>query len=98
MANAPRESTLAALGPSNLTPNNPISGLTVSGNGPSLRTRLMIEGPILSTLLRLSLPNIVLMVVQAAMGALETYYVSGLGTDALAGVIGAGIWRRGMRA
>jgi putative MATE family efflux protein len=46
----------------------------------------MLEGPIMPTLLRLALPNIVLMVVQAAMGALETWYVSGLGTEALAGV------------
>jgi putative MATE family efflux protein len=46
----------------------------------------MLEGPILPTLVRLALPNIVLMVVQAAIGALETWYVSGLGTEALAGV------------
>jgi MATE family, multidrug efflux pump len=50
------------------------------------RTRAMLEEPILPTLLRLAWPNIVLMVVQAAVGALETWYVSGLGTDALAGV------------
>jgi MATE family, multidrug efflux pump len=54
--------------------------------GRSARTRQMLEGPIVPTLLRLALPNVVLMVVQAAMGALETYYVSGLGTEALAGV------------
>jgi putative MATE family efflux protein len=52
----------------------------------SPRTRQILEGPIVSTLLRLALPNVAVMVVQAAVGALETYYVSGLGTAALAGV------------
>jgi putative MATE family efflux protein len=50
------------------------------------RTQAMLEGPILPTLLRLALPNVLLMTVQASIGALETWYVSGLGTDALAGV------------
>ncbi|MFI5400395.1 MAG: MATE family efflux transporter [SAR324 cluster bacterium] len=52
----------------------------------SPRTRLILEGPIVPTLLRLALPNVAVMVVQAAIGALESYYVSGLGTDALAGM------------
>jgi putative MATE family efflux protein len=52
----------------------------------SPRTRLILEGKIVPTLLRLALPNVAVMVVQAAIGALESYYVSGLGTDALAGV------------
>lgn len=52
----------------------------------SPRTRQILEGPIVSTLLRLALPNVAVMVVQAAVAALESYYVAGLGTDALAGV------------
>jgi len=52
----------------------------------SPRTREMLEGPIVATLLRLALPNVAVMVVQAGVGALETWYVSGLGTEALAGV------------
>jgi MATE family, multidrug efflux pump len=50
------------------------------------RTRLLLEAPIASTLLRLATPNILVMFVQASVGLIETYFVAKLGTDALAGV------------
>jgi len=50
------------------------------------RTRVLLEAPIGRTLLRLALPNVVVMVVQSAIGLIETYFVARLGTDALAGV------------
>lgn len=50
------------------------------------RTRLLLESPIGSTLLRLAAPNIVVMVAQAAVGLIETFFVGKLGTDALAGM------------
>jgi putative MATE family efflux protein len=50
------------------------------------RTRSLLEAPIAPTLLRLAAPNMVVMVVQAAVGLVETYFVGRLGTDALAGV------------
>jgi len=50
------------------------------------RTRALLEAPIGPTLLRLALPNVVVMVVQSAIGLIETYFVAKLGTDALAGV------------
>src|SRR6476619_3760914 len=50
------------------------------------RTRLLIEAPIARTLLRLAVPNIVVMVVQASVGLIEMYFIGHLGTDALAGV------------
>jgi len=50
------------------------------------RTRALLEGPIATTLLRLAAPNMLVMVVQATVGLLETYFVGKLGTDALAGV------------
>jgi putative MATE family efflux protein len=50
------------------------------------RTRALLEAPIVPTLLRLALPNVAVMVVQSAIGLIETYFVAGLGTDALAGV------------
>lgn len=50
------------------------------------RTRRLLEGPIVPTLLRLAMPNIVVMVMQAAIGLIETYFVARLGLDALAGV------------
>jgi putative MATE family efflux protein len=50
------------------------------------RTRQLLEGPIVATLLRLAAPNVLVMFVQASVGLIETYFVARLGTDALAGV------------
>src|SRR5256885_9878374 len=50
------------------------------------RTRALLDGPIAPTLLRLAAPNMVVMLVQAAAGLVETYFIGKLGTDALAGV------------
>ena len=50
------------------------------------RTRLLREGPIVGTLLRLATPNVLVLFVQASVGLIETYFVAKLGTDALAGV------------
>jgi putative MATE family efflux protein len=48
------------------------------------RTRRLLEAPIGTTLLRLAMPNVVVMVVQAMIGLIETYFVAKLGVDALA--------------
>src|SRR5215469_4330575 len=45
-----------------------------------------MEGPITATLLRLAAPNMLVMLAQAAVGLVETYFVGKLGTAALAGV------------
>jgi putative MATE family efflux protein len=50
------------------------------------RTRALLEAPVASTLLRLAMPNMLIMVAQAAAGLVETYFIGKLGTDALAGV------------
>ncbi len=50
------------------------------------RTRLLLEAPIGTTLLKLAAPNVLVMFVQASVGLIETYFVGWLGTDALAGV------------
>ena len=50
------------------------------------RTKMLLEAPIGSTIVRLALPNIVVMVVQASIGLIETYFVAKLGIDALAGM------------
>src|SRR5947207_15594392 len=50
------------------------------------RTRLLLEAPTASTLLRLAVPNMLVMMAQAAAGLVETYFIGKLGTDALAGV------------
>src|SRR5882672_4859901 len=46
----------------------------------------VLAGPITPTMLRLALPTIVVLVVQTLVGVAETYFVSFLGTDVLAGV------------
>ena len=50
------------------------------------RTRLLLEAPIAPTLLRLGAPNVLVMLAQAGVGLMETYFVGKLGTDALAGM------------
>jgi len=50
------------------------------------RTRRLLEAPIVPTLLRLAAPNVAVMLAQASVGLIETYFVGKLGTDPLAGV------------
>ena len=50
------------------------------------RTRMLLEAPVVPTILRLALPNVVVMVVQASIGLIETYFIARLGLDALAGM------------
>src|SRR5258705_4995331 len=52
----------------------------------SPRTRVLLHGPIVSTLLRMAWPNVLGRVAQAATGLIETWFVAKLGTDALAGM------------
>jgi putative MATE family efflux protein len=60
---------------------------TLTGAERKERARAAIlHGPIVSTLVRMALPTIGVMVAQTAVGVAETYYVGFLGTDALAGV------------
>ena len=55
-------------------------------NAIDARTRMLLEAPIGRTLLRLAVPNILVMMAQAAAGLVETYFVGKLGLDALAGM------------
>jgi putative MATE family efflux protein len=50
------------------------------------RTRILLEAPIVPTLLRLGAPNVLIMLAQATVGLIETFFVGKLGTDALAGM------------
>lgn len=54
--------------------------------GMSPRTQRLLRGPIVATLLRMAWPNILVMLAQASTGLIETWWVSRLGTDALAGM------------
>ena len=53
---------------------------------PSPRTRQLLHGAILPTLLRMAWPNVLVMLAQASTGLIETWFVSRLGTHALAGM------------
>jgi putative MATE family efflux protein len=62
------------------------SGMPASTPGTS-RTRLLLEGPIVATLLRLAAPNIVVNVVLIAVTAtVDAHFVGQLGPSALAGI------------
>jgi putative MATE family efflux protein len=50
------------------------------------RTRRLLHGAIVPTLLLLAWPNILVMTAQASTGLIETWWISKLGTDALAGM------------
>src|SRR5437764_14724914 len=50
------------------------------------RTRILLEAPIARRLLRLAWPNVAVMLAQASTGLIETWWVSRLGVDALAGI------------
>jgi len=49
------------------------------------RTRVLLEAPLLPTLLKLAAPNMLVMLAQMSIGLVEVYFVARLGVDALAG-------------
>lgn len=65
---------------------NPTGPVTVPASTLSARTQRMLNDPIAPMLLRMAWPNILIMVAQASTGLIETWWVSHLGTDALAGM------------
>jgi putative MATE family efflux protein len=50
------------------------------------RRQRFLQGPILGLVLHLSWPNILVMLAQTSTGLIETWWISHLGTDALAGM------------
>jgi putative MATE family efflux protein len=50
------------------------------------RTKILLQGPIVPTLLRMAWPNLLVMLAQASTGLIETWWVSKLGNDALTGM------------
>jgi Na+-driven multidrug efflux pump len=58
----------------------------VDRGGLDPRTQRLLEAPIVPTLLRLGAPNVLIMLAQAGVGLIETFFVGKLGTDALAGM------------
>jgi putative MATE family efflux protein len=66
----------------------PAPAATAAEPAPRLdpRTRALLQGAIVPLLLTLAWPNVVVMLAQASTGLIETFWVSRLGTDALAGM------------
>ena len=52
----------------------------------SARPRLLLEGPIFRTILRLAAPNVVGSLAQISAGVVQMYFIGQLGVDALSGV------------
>lgn len=50
------------------------------------RTMRLLDAPIVPLLIRLAVPNVLIMLAQASAGLIETWWVAKLGTDALAGM------------
>src|SRR6516164_5693630 len=60
---------------------------TTISKPPAARTRLLLEGPIVSTLLRLAAPNVVVNVVLIAVTVtVDAHFVGRMGSEALAGL------------
>ena len=63
-----------------------IAASAAPGGSMAARTRLLLEGPVAPTLLRLAAPNVLVMLLQAAVSTLDAVFVGWLGAEALAGV------------
>jgi putative MATE family efflux protein len=72
IANSPSSSQLVVVAPA---PTRPVAP----------RTRLLLEGPVLPTLLRLSAPNVLNLLAIAGMITFDGLFLGRLGTDVLAG-------------
>src|ERR1700716_329207 len=62
------------------------TGTPVANRPMAARTRLLLEGPVLSTLLRLSAPNVLNLLAIAGMITFDGLFLGRLGADVLAGV------------
>ena len=66
------------------TPQAIIAATAIPDMNP--RTRMLLQAPIASTLLKMAWPNVLVMLAQASTGLIETWWVSHLGNDALTGM------------
>ncbi len=63
----------------------PVSAIPAPSRAGQARAARLLTGPVLPTLLLLALPNVAMMLAQAAANFLESYFVGLLGVDSLAG-------------
>src|SRR5450631_1441997 len=59
---------------------------TAASPAMSARTSRLLQGPIVPIMLAMAWPNVLVMLAQASTGLIETWFVSRLGTHALAGM------------
>jgi putative MATE family efflux protein len=84
--------------PSIADPPSPYSPMLVARTAPpvarpvAVRTRLLLEGPIFATLLRLAAPNILNLIAFVAVITFDGFFLGKIGTDALAGASLAFPW------
>src|SRR5215208_2106028 len=64
----------------------------VSSPSPAARTKLLLEGPVLPTLLRLAAPNVLNLLAFVGVITFDGYFLGRIGTDALAGASLAFPW------
>src|SRR4029077_7234471 len=84
MTNAAASNAAASNASASIVHTQSATPATKSG---SARTRLLLEGPIVATLLRLAAPNVVVNVVLSAVTAtVDAHFVGRMGADALAGL------------
>lgn len=73
-------------------PSNTLSAAASSAKPVPARTRLMLEGPVFSTLLRLAAPNVMNFLAFVGVITFDGFFLGRIGTDALAGASLAFPW------
>src|SRR3954463_8353368 len=73
----------ASMTQSNSISSSPVG--TAAQRAPATRTKLLLEGPILPTLLRLAAPNILNLLAFVGVIVFDGFFLGRIGTDALAG-------------
>src|SRR5215208_5093002 len=69
-----------------------LASATVSSASPAARTKLLLEGPVLPTLLRLAAPNVLNLLAFVGVITFDGFFLGRIGTDALAGASLAFPW------
>jgi MATE family, multidrug efflux pump len=73
-------------------PSGPPASAKMSPPSPAARTKLLLEGPVLPTLLRLAAPNVLNLLAFVGVITFDGFFLGRIGTDALAGASLAFPW------
>ncbi len=93
-ASSPSASSLPASSPSGSSPSgsSPSGSSPPAAKGTAARTKLLLEGPILATLLRLAAPNVLTLLAFAGVITFDGFFLGRISTSALAGASLAFPW------